>query len=187
MIRFEELQMRLAETAKKYLKFQNLQVFIEQFSLERESILTFSLDERDYSHLYQSSASFTFDVSQTEKSLYEENDIFSSEPEYLSNVELTFNIIFPALSKYLNIENLIKELEEEYPDIEPVLITRKVFSSLNMITEHEISYTYELDIGDQIDNELIDDIFKEHKEILNFIYDKTIDYIDFSWQMEDEV
>lgn len=184
MIRFEELQMKLAESAKKFLEFHNIQVFIEQFSLERESRLSFSLGGRDFSHLYQSSASFTYDVSQTEMSFYED-DMFESEPEYHSTTELTFNIDFPALSRYPDIEGLIRELEEEYPDIEPVLVLRKVFSPLTILNEYELAYTYEIDIEGHLDIQFIDEIFKEHKEILNFIYDKTIDYIDFSWQSED--
>lgn len=176
--------MRLAESAKKFLEFQNMQVFIEQFSLEREGRLSFSLGGKDFSHLYHSSASFTYDVSQTEMSFYED-DLFSTEPDYHTTIEITFNIDFPVLSRHLDIESLVREIEEEYPDIEPILTLRKAFSPLNTITEYELAYTYEIDIEEQLDNEFLDEIFKEHKDVLNYIYNKTIDYLDLSWQAED--
>ena len=37
MTRFEEVQMKLAESSKNFLEVYNIQVFIEQFSLTRES------------------------------------------------------------------------------------------------------------------------------------------------------
>jgi len=37
MTRFEEVQMKIAESAKNYLEIFNMQVFIEQFTLDRES------------------------------------------------------------------------------------------------------------------------------------------------------
>lgn len=185
MIRFEELQMKIAEAAKKFLEFQNMQVFIEQFSLERESKLSFSLSEQDFSHLYQSAASFTYDVSQTEMSFFEE-DLFEADPEYHTTVELTFNINFPSLSGYPDIDKLVKELEEEYPDIEPILVIKKIFSPLKVLHEYELTYTYEIDIEGPLDIDFIDEIFKEHRDILNFIYDKTFDYVDLSWYSEDD-
>lgn len=185
MIRFEELQMKIAEAAKKFLEFQNMQVFIEQFSLERESRLSFSLAGRDFSHLYQSAAAFTYDVSQTEMSFYEE-DLFEADPEYHTTTELTFNIDFPSLSGYPDIDGLVKELEEEYPDIEPILIIKKIFSPLKVLHEYELTYTYEIDIEGHLDIDFIDEIFKEHRDILNFIYDKTFDYLDLSWYREND-
>lgn len=186
MIRFEELQMRISESAKKFLEFHNIQVYIEQFSLEREARLSFSLPDREFSHLYQSTASFTYDITQTEMSLYYEEDFFETEPTYHTTIELTFNIDLPSLSGYQDIDRLVKELEDEYPDIEPILTIKKVFSPLNILYEYEITYTYEVDIEGELDIDFIDEIFKEHKDILNFIYDKTFNYLDLSWYKEDE-
>ncbi len=186
MIRFEELQVKITESAKKFLEFQNMQVYIEQFSLERETRLLFSLPNREFSHLYQSSASFTYDISQTEMSLYYDEDCFDAEPAYHTTTELTFNIDLPSLSGYQDIDRLVKELEEEYPDIEPILTIKKAFSPLNILYEYELTYTYEIDIEGELDIGFIDEIFKEHKDILNFIYDKTFNYLDLSWYREDE-
>ncbi|MCX7914400.1 MAG: hypothetical protein N2511_07435 [Thermodesulfovibrionales bacterium] len=183
MIRFEELQMKIAESAKKFLDFQNMQVFIEQYSLERETRLFFSLPDRDFSHLYQSTASFTYDISQTEISLYEE-EFLETDSLYQSTTELTFTIDFPSLRGYPDIDGLIREIEDEYPDIEPILVIKKVFSPLNVLYEYELIYTYEIDIEGELDLDYIDDIFKEHRDILNFIYDKTFGYLDLSWYGE---
>lgn len=184
MTRFEELQMKLTESAKKYLDLQNMEVFIEQFTLEKESRLFFTFAGREYSHLYRSMTSFTYDVSQTEMSLYEE--LFEADPEYHTTTDLTFNINFPPLTGQPDIEGLVRELEEEYPDIEPILIIKKTFSPLKTVQEYEVSYTYEIDIEGELDMEFVEEIFKEHKEILNFIYDRTVDYLDLKWYGEDD-
>lgn len=185
MTRFEELQMKIAESARKYLDFQNMEVFIEQFTLEKESRLSLTFTGQQYSHLYRSDASFAYDISQSEMSLYED-DLFDAESEYHSTTDLTFNINFPALTGYPDIEGLVRELEEEYPDIEPILIIKKTFSPLKTVQEYELSYTYEIDIEGELDIEFIDEIFKEHKEIMNFIYDRTVDYLDLKWYREDD-
>ena len=185
MTKFEELQMKIAESAKKYLDFQSMQVFIEQFSLERECRFSFSLTGRDFSHLYQSSVSFTYDVSQTEMSFYEE-ELFEADPDYHTTIDLTFNIDFPLLTGYPDIDGLIRELEDEFPDIEPVLIIKKILSPLKTMQEYELSYTYEIDIEGYLDIDFIEEIFKEHRDIMNFIYDKTIDSLDLSWYREDD-
>lgn len=184
MTRFEELHMKLAESAKKFLDFQNMQIFIEQFTLEKEGRLFFAFAGREYSHLYRSDASFTYDISQTEMSLYEE-DLFDADPEYHTTTDLTFNINFPSLTGYPDLEALVRDLEEEYPDIEPILIIKKTFSPLKTLQEYELSYTYEIDIEGELDIEFIDEIFREHREIMNFIYDRTVDYLDLKWYRED--
>lgn len=185
MTRFEELQMKLTESARKYLDFQNMGVFIEQFTLDKESRLFFAFTGRDYAHLYRSNTSFTFDVSQTEMSLYEE-ELFEADPEYHSTTDLIFNIFFPLLKGYPDIDGLIRDIEEEYPDIEPILIIKKTFSPLKTIEEYELSYTYEIDIEGELDINFISEIIKEHKDILNFIYERTVDYLDLKWYREDD-
>ncbi len=185
MTRFEELQMKLTESAKKYLDFQNLEVFIEQFTLEKESRLFFTFTGRDYAHLYRSNAIFNYDVSQTEMSLYEE-ELFETDPDYHTTTDLIFNIDFPSLTGYPDIEGLVSDLKEEYPDIEPILIIKKTFSPLKTMQEYELSYTYELDIEGELDIEFIEEIFREHREILNFIYDRTVDYLNLKWYGEDD-
>ncbi len=185
MTRFEELQIKLTESAKKYLDFQNMQVFIEQFTLEKESRLSFSMSGRDYAHFYKSDASFTYDVSQTEMSFYEE-ELFEADPDYHTTTDLTFSIDFPSLTGYPDIEGLVRDLEEEYPDIEPALDIRKTFSPLKTIHEYGLSYTYEIDIEGELDLAFIDEIFREHRDIMNFIYDRTIDFLDLTWYGEDD-
>lgn len=185
MIRFEELQMKFAESAKKFLDFQNMQVFIEQFSLERETKLFFSLPDRDFSHFYQSTASFIYDVSQTEISLYED-DLQETDSLYPATTELTFTIDFPSLKGYPDIDGLVRKIEEEFPDIEPILVIKKVFSPFNILYEYELIYTYEINIEEELDLDYIDDIFKEHRDLLSFIYDKTFNYLDLSWYGEVE-
>jgi hypothetical protein len=62
MTRFEEVQMKIAESAKSFLEVYNIQVFIEQFSLTRESRFSLTLPAMEEPYPVSAVVSLTYDV-----------------------------------------------------------------------------------------------------------------------------
>src|SRR5208283_3433723 len=185
MTRFEEVQMKIAESAKNYLEILNMQVFIEQFSLDRESRFSLSLPQMDPPYALMATVSFNYDAFLTGMTLYDE------EPEENAmdadaSLELEFSIKLPVMEDYPNIEALLAEVEEEYPDTQPVLFAKEMFPSEQSSREYEISYVYDIDAGDLGDDELFDQLFEELRGILKLILKRTQDYIDHSWYSSEE-
>ena len=185
MTRFEEVQMKIAESAKNYLEILNMQVFIEQFSLDRESRFSLALPQMDPPYALMATISFTYDAFLTGMTLYDE------EPEENAmdadtSLELEFSIKLPIMEDYPNIEALLAEVEEEYPDTQPVLFAKEMFPSEQASREYEISYVYDIDAGDLNDDELFDQLFEELRGILELIRKRTQEYVDHSWYSAEE-
>ncbi|HXW69553.1 MAG TPA: hypothetical protein VEJ88_08065, partial [Dissulfurispiraceae bacterium] len=85
-----------------------------------------------------------------------------------------------------NIEALLAEVEEEYPDTQPVLFAKEIIPSEQSSREYEISYIYDIEATDLGDDELFDQLFEELKGILELIHTRTRDYIDHSWYSPEE-
>jgi hypothetical protein len=185
MTRFEELQMKIAESAKNYLEIFNMQVFIEQFTLDRESRFSLTLPHMDPPYALTAIVSFTYDAFQTGMTLYEE-DTEESSMEADTSLEIEFLIKLPILEDYPNIEALLAEVEEEYPDTQPVLFAKEIIPSEGSSREYEISYVYDIEANDLGDDELFNQIFEELRGILELIRKRTQDYIDHSWYSAEE-
>ncbi|MBF0560072.1 MAG: hypothetical protein HQL08_14975 [Nitrospirae bacterium] len=185
MTRFEEVQMKIAESAKNYLEILNMQVFIEQFSLDRESRFSLALPQTDPPYALMATVSFTYDAFQTGMTLYDDNSEGSSMDAETS-LELEFSIKLPIMEDYPNIEALLAEVEEEYPDTQPVLFAKEIFPSEQSSKEYEINYVYDIEANDLDDEELFDQIFEELSGILELIRKRTQDYIDHSWYSSEE-
>jgi hypothetical protein len=185
MTRFEEVQMKIAETAKNYLEILNMQVFIEQFTLDRESRFLLALPHMEPPYSLTATVSFTYDAFQTGMTLYEDDSEESSK-ETDASLELEFTIKLPVMEDYPNIEALLAEVEEEYPDTQPVLFAKEIMPSEQASREYEISYVYDIDASDLEDDELFDQLFDELKGILELIRRRTHDYIDLSWYRPEE-
>jgi hypothetical protein len=179
MARFEELQMMLVESATKYLDLYSMQVFTEQFTLDRESKIFLTLQDMEPPYLISTSVSYTFDAFQTGLSLFrEEND---DDSDIDSTVDLDFNIKLPALRNYPDITSLYESVADMLEDTDAGLTTREYLDTEGSFKEYEITYSYEIDQGEDLDPELFDEIFSELKEVMDYIYHKTEAYIDMSW------
>jgi hypothetical protein len=185
MARFEEVQMKIAEAAKKHIEIYNMQVLIEQFTMDRECRFFMTLTDLEKPFPLSAIVSFTYDAFQTGYTMYEEDEEEEeedkSEQEIDTSVELEVTINLPIMQGNPDIEALFETIEDEYPDTEPILITKEVIPSDEPTKEYEISYTYNIDSEDAIDEDLYNEIFEELKEILELIYGKTKNYIDMSW------
>jgi hypothetical protein len=186
MARFEEVQMKLAESAKKYLEIFNMQVFIEQFTLDRECKLFLTLPEMEPPFPLSATISMTYDAFQTGMSLYEEEAPDDGTPEVDASVELEFTIMLPVMEGNPDMEGLLAEIEEEFPDTDPILSVREIFHSDEPSREYELSYYYDVEPGELMDSELYEEFFEELKGILELIYRRTSDYIDHSWYRGEE-
>jgi hypothetical protein len=185
MARFEEVQMRIAESAKNHLDIYNMQVFIEQFTLDRESRFSLSLPEMEPPFPVSAAVSFTYDAFQTGMTIYEE-ETGENNSDVDTSLELEFLIKLPIMEEYPDIEALLEEISEEYPDTEPVLIAKEILPNDEPTKEYEISYIYDIESEDVMDSELFDEIFAELKGILELVYKRTKDYIDLSWYRREE-
>jgi hypothetical protein len=185
MTRFEEVQMRIAESAKNYLEIFNMQVFIEQFTLDRESRFSLTLPDMEPPFFISAVVSFTYDAFQTGMTLYEE-ETDENDMDIDTSLELEFTIKLPLMEGDPAIDELLEEIKEEYPDTEPVLTAKEVLMSDESSKEYEISYIYNIEAEDVMDSELLDQIFNELKDIMQLIYNRTKDYIDLSWYREEE-
>lgn len=185
MTRFEEVQMKIAESAKNYLEILNMQVFIEQFSLDRESRFSLSLPQMDPPYALMATVSFTYDAFQTGMTLYDD-DPEDNAMDTDASLELEFSIKLPVMEDYPNIEALLAEVEEEYPDTQPVLFAKEIFPSEQASREYEINYVYDIEANDLDDDELFEQIFEELRGILELVRKRTQDYIDHSWYASEE-
>jgi hypothetical protein len=186
MTRFEEVQMKVAESAKNFLEVYNIQVFIEQFSLTRESRFSLTLPEMQEPYPVSSTVSFTYDVFQTGMSMYD--DIKLEEEGVLADNTLELDIVvrLPIMEGYPDIEGLLREIETRYPESEPVLIVKELFGADAPSKEYEISYGYDIEVGDSLQVEVLDGVFEELKGVMELIYEKTKYNIDQSWYRGDD-
>lgn len=180
MARFEELQMAIAESAKNYLDIFNMQVLIEQFTLDREGKFSLTLPDMEQPFPISATVSFMYDAFQTGMTLYEDNTVGENN-DVDTSVELEFTVKLPIMKDYPDIELLLEEINEEYPDAEPILTIREIIGSEEPFKEYEIHYSYDIDPEDAKDSELFDEIFQELKDMMELIYERTENYIDYSW------
>jgi hypothetical protein len=101
-------------------------------------------------------------------------------------IELEFTIRLPFMDDYPDIEALIDEISEEYPDTDPILTIKEIIGDDEPFKDYEIYYSYDIDAEDATDSELYDEIFEELKDIMELIYERTEKYIDLSWYRGDE-
>lgn len=186
MARFEEIQMTIAESAKKHLDIYNMQVFIEQFTLDRESKFSLTLSDMEPPYPVSATVSFVYDAFQTGMTIYEDTSLEESSTDVDTSIELEIAIKLPIMQNYPDIESLLNEVTEEFPDIEPILITREVTGGEEYFKEHEMHYSYIVEPSDAIDTNFFNEIFEELKEIMVLIYERTENYIDHSWYGEEE-
>jgi hypothetical protein len=180
MTRFEEVQMKIAESCKNFLQVFNIQVFIEQFSLSRESRFSVTLPEMDEPYPLSAQVSFIYDVFQTGMSMYDE---IKQEDEALTDnlLELDILVRLPMIEGYPDIEGLLREIETLYPDSEPVLIVKDILGAGDQSKEYEISYGYDIEVGESLQTDMLDTIFEELRNVLELVYQKTKYHIDESW------
>jgi hypothetical protein len=181
MTRFEEVQMKIAESAKSFLEVYNIQVFIEQFSLTRESRFSLTLPGMEEPYPVSATVSLTYDVFQTSMSMYDdlkpEEDNIASE----NTLELDVMVRLPIMEGYPDIEGLLREIEGQYPETEPVLLVKEFYGAGEPSKEYELSYAYDLESEDITDSEMLDGVFEELRGIMDLVYEKTKYNIDQSW------
>lgn len=185
MTRFEEVQMKIAESAKNHLEIFNMQVFIEQFTLDRECRFSLTMPGMEPPFPVVAVVSFTYDAFQTGMTLYDDDEEENGS-DVDTSVELDFSLKLPVMRGYPSVEALLQEIEEEYPDTEPVLTMREIFPSDDNTREYEISYLYTIDTDEAMEGNLFDQMFEELKEMMELIYRRTKDYIDTSWYRGEE-
>ena len=183
MARFEEVQMKIAESAKNHLEIFNMQVFLEQFTLDRECRFSLTLPNIEPPFLISATASFTYDAFQTGMTINDEESLDSEESDVDNSIELEFTVRLPIMAATPDMDALLEEIGEEYPDTDPLLITKEVLPDDGPwpSKDYEISYSYQIDSQDLDDSELYDEIFEELAGILELTYRRTKDYIDVSW------
>ncbi|TAN41980.1 MAG: hypothetical protein EPN22_13880 [Nitrospirae bacterium] len=181
MPRFEEVQMKMADVAKEHLEIFNMQVMIEQFTLDRECKFFFGLPDKEPPYYVSATASLTYDAFQTGMTIHEENLEEDETTDVDTSIEIEFTVLFPIMKDLPDIKKILREIEEEFPDIEPVLVSKEIFDGEETGREFEISYFYDIDSKEILDDELYDEIFFELKGLLEFIYVRTKDYIDYAW------
>jgi hypothetical protein len=181
MTRFEEVQMKVAESSKNYLEVFNIQVFIEQFSLSRESRFSLTLPDMEEPYPVSASVSFIYDVFQTGMSMCEEMKQEEENALTDNTLELDILVRLPMMEGYPDIEGLLREIETLYPETEPVLIIKELFGAGEPSKEYEISYGYDVEVGSALQTDLLDGIFEELRNILDLVYEKTRYNIDQSW------
>ncbi|MCE5312414.1 MAG: hypothetical protein LLF86_04600 [Nitrospiraceae bacterium] len=187
MVRFEELQMAIAESARKHLQILSMQVFIEQFSLERESRITLTLPDMDtLPYPLTAVVSFNYDVIQSGATIYKDNLEEREDEEDDNFIEISFSIKLPIMHGNPDLSSLTNDIQEEFPDIEAFLLEKNITGPEEDITEHELSYFYEIDMDDVEETELFDEIFSELREIMSLSHETTRRYVDRSWYEEQD-
>jgi hypothetical protein len=181
MTRFEEVQMKLAESSKNFLEVYNIQVFIEQFSLTRESRFSLTLPEMEDPYPVSATVSFTYDVFQTGMSMYDDMKPDDDSVIAENTLELDIVVRLPMMEGYPDIEGLLREIEVQYPESEPVLVVKEFYGAGQPTKEYELSYGYDVEAEDVPKGEVLDGVFEELRGIMELIYEKTKYNIDQSW------
>lgn len=181
MTRFEEVQMKIAESAKNYLEVYNIQVFIEQFSLTRESRFSLTLPGMEDPYPVSATVSFTYDVFQTGMSMYTDEKPEDESILGENTIELDVLIRLPIMEGYPDIEGLLREIESQYPESEPVLLVKDFYGAGQPSKEYEVSYAYDIESEDVPEGEVFDGLFEELHGIMELIYERTKYNIDQSW------
>lgn len=184
MARFEEVQMIILESATKYLELQQMQVLTEQFTLDRESNIILTLPIAETHQLITSEVSYIFDAFQTGFSLLSED--IDEEKEVDTTIDIDFTIKFPVIKDYPDLTTLYEDLTTMLEDVEPTLIIKEHIDIEGSIKLYELVYSYEIDFVEDMDSELFDELFHELKEVMNYIYEKTEPYIDYSWYSDND-
>jgi hypothetical protein len=184
VIRFEELQMRIADSAKNYLEVYDMATFIEQYSLNKECKISMTLPDLRTPYPLNATVSFSYDAQQTSLSLIFDEE---SEEDFDEAVEVDVVINLPFLEKYNNVTEIFEEIVRDYPDLDPVLIKKEIIKR-DVINgeEYEIVYSYVVGVEELSDSTFYDDMFFELSSILRSIYERTKFYIDMSWYREQE-
>ncbi|HSW62448.1 MAG TPA: hypothetical protein VLH56_03905 [Dissulfurispiraceae bacterium] len=185
MTRFEEVQMRIAESARNFLDIYNMQVFIEQFTLDRESRFFVTLPQMEQPYTISAVVSFLYDTFQTSMSIYKQEDD-DELPYEESSLTLEFLIKLPMMTGYPDIDKIFAEIEQEFPDTEPSLLVRETISGSETTKEYEIAYAYDIADEDMSDVALYEEIFEELREMLELVHNRTKFHIDSSWYNEED-
>jgi len=182
MTRFEEVQMRIAESARNFVDIYNMQVFIEQFTLDRESRFFVTLPEMEQPYPITAVISFAYDTFQTSLSMSKQEEEEEDEPQVEdASVTIDFMIKLPMMTGYPDIDKLFAEIEREYPDTEPALVVRETIGGEDVSKEYEINYAYDVSDEDLTDMALYEELFEELRDIMELIFNRTKFYIDNSW------
>jgi hypothetical protein len=185
MARFEEMQMTIAESVKNYLDIANMQVFIEQFTLDRESKFLVTLPNMQPPYPVSATISFVYDAFQTGITLYDE-PLEENSSDVDTSIDLEFSLKLPIMKNFKNIGTLMEEISEDFPDTEPLLIVREIIGGGDEVfKEYEIHYSYIIDLSDALNSDLFDETFEELRDIMELIYRRTKDYIDYTWYEEE--
>ncbi|KAF0181970.1 MAG: hypothetical protein FD164_1458 [Nitrospirae bacterium] len=185
MTRFEEVQMRIAESARNFLDIFNMQVFIEQFTLDRESRFFVTLPQMEQPYTISAVVSFMYDTFQTSMSIYKQEDD-DELPYEESSLTLEVLIKLPMMTGYPDIDKIFAEIEQEFPDTEPSLLVRETISGSETTKEYEIAYAYDIADEDMSDVALYEEIFEELREMLELAHSRTKFHIDSSWYNEED-
>jgi hypothetical protein len=184
MARFEEIQMRIAESAKNYLELYSMQVFVEQFTLDRECRFFVTLSDLESPFPVSASVSFSFDAFQTGMTLLD--DEVEKDSDVDSSIDLEFTVNLPIMRGSPDVQALLAEVHEDFPDAEALLIFKEIFSGAEPLREYEISYSYSVEAEDIMDAELMDELFEELRGMLDLVYRRTFPHIDTSWYRDQD-
>lgn len=187
-MRFEELQMRLMDVAKNYLDVYEMETFIEQYTLNKESRLSMSLPDLKEPYPITATVSFSYDVQQSSLSLnFEDIELDEDLKDLQDVVEIDVVISLPFLEGYNEIVDLFEDILREYSDLEPVVIKKETYRKDALPEEsYEIAYSYVVDEGDLRNIQFYEEIFFELSNLLRSIYEKTKFYIDMTWYRDYE-
>lgn len=183
MARFEELQMMLVESASRYLDLYSMQVFTEQFTLDRESKIFLTLPDMQPPYLITACVSYTFDAFQTGHSFLwdEKEDEEEMESVVDTTIDLEFKINVPVLSNYSIMETLYEKVITRIQDTDVEMILKEFTSINGSFKEYEMTYYYDINYFEGLDIEVFNDMFKELRDTMQLIYNETDEYIDMSW------
>ncbi len=184
MIRFEELQMRLVESAKNYLEVFDLATLVEQYSLNKESKISMSLPELRQPYPLSATISFSYNVEQSSLSSWLDPE-FDEELDYAVDIEVSINL--PFVQSYNEIGDIFDEIVSKYEELDPLLI-KKEFYGRNEIAgeEYEIMYSITIDNEDINNPGFFEEMFFDLGNILKLIYERSKFYIDMTWYVERE-
>lgn len=185
MGRFEEVQSIMVEVLREHFSIHSVQVFIEQFTLDRECKIHMSLPARYDAVPLLATVTVGFDVFQTSMGLYEDEIADEDEESIFEEVDrgldIDVSITLPILKGDIDMLAVINEVELEYPDYEPELVLKRTLNAEDSADQYEVFIYYDVPADAIVEQGYYGEFFKELREIMELIYERIKNHIDYSW------
>lgn len=186
MLRFEEVQSKIAEAAKKYFEIIDESNIIEQLNMSKELRVVVTMPEFKSPYPVTATVSFLYENFEIFDSFMPELfDLYDELSEKTIELNVTINLPFFDGFDFNNVVETYEEIADQYSFLDPVLIKREFYrKEFPSDVEYDIAYGLFASDEDLESSDYYDEIFFDLSNIIKTIYNRNRHLIDNSWYRE---